>query len=137
MPIAVGALVCTLTVGAASAAAQGVAYTQITRQTSDAALGGLADLARGLGADIPTETVEEISLSADGRKKLVRTGHQRTIYDLDGFVITIDEEEMTWERKTAEQIREQMQQLTQITGGGTGPDRAARGDAPGALKRFS
>jgi hypothetical protein len=100
------------------------------------AWGGLADLARGLGADIPTQTIEEISLSADGRRKAVSSGDERKLYDLDGFMITINEADMTWERKTAAQIREEMQRAMQYlgggAGGGAGGDRAEPSDAPEA-----
>ena len=128
VPVVLGALVCGLTVGATPASAQ-TSYTQITSQATIAAFGGLADLARGLGADIPTQTVEEISLSADGRRKAVRSGNERKLYDLDGFMITIDEAEMTWERKTAAQIKEEMQQVMQYVGGGGGGGRTEPSDA--------
>ncbi len=85
-------------------------------------MGALAGALQGLGGNVPTEISETFFVNADGTKLRVERVDEVIIYDLngEGTVITIDEREMTWERKSFAEYQEPFRQLTQGEAGGRG-----------------
>lgn len=106
---------------------QGLTVTRVTTpQSMPAGLGGLANLASQLGANIPAEIRESIYLNADGTIKRVETAEKATIYNLAaGYLIEIDKQNSTWVRKTFEEFREQFAQLGSLFGRGQGGGQAS------------
>ena len=105
--------------GAGLAQDHGLTMTQITTQQMPEGMGGLLDLAKTFGADVPMETRETIYLNSTGTIKRVTSEHGATIYNLDGFLIEINDENHTWERKTFAEYRAQFQQFTGTAGATT------------------